>query len=1265
MAKRLRVYLSSTYEDLATYRERVFAALARAGLDVARMEDYSSSDERPVDRCLRDVAQSDIYVGVFAWRYGYVPPPEHGNPEGKSITELEYREAERCKLRKLLFFVHPDTREHWPDRFDDEKIGPSEHRGRLITFRNELATEKTASFFRTPDDLATLVLAALLRSGVVDRPYYVPSRPSGFVARPSRTGPLIAALIGNDPGAAANTIVQGPGGFGKTFLAVDACHSPEVVGAFPDGILWTTLGRAPNLATALADLHVQATGTMPDVASIEAIAKATARALEARRCLVVLDDVWQPEDLQCLLQLTFPRFLVTSRVTNLLDQARERGWAEVLVGEMQPTEAATLLARGLHVDDTNRRAILELSDRLGCWPLLIDLVGARLMEEYRTRHENLTSSIERVVTLFDQRGVLGFDRRNSTARNSAVTNSIKEGLTFANDTSPGVADKATELAIFPEGAAIPVLVLADLWHMPALDVEEDVLRILANLRIVVWDRHNSTVQVHDLVRRALLTFLGTDPGAVHRRLLLAWGDLHVPPHDYAWRRVCWHLREANRREDLRALLTDLTWLEAKLRHGGLSALLQDLDLVSDDDDVDGVRAALLLSTATISVQPELLAQQLESRLPASVWEHLKIRVASTTVGRLRSRRRTLTQVGGPVTRLFSLGNRTISSITSLNGTQLLLAAAEEGLITLNLETSHVAAFWPERAPSAIAVGDDEGRVVAYTVRDGTAIHMVTDGSESHVIPGTNESVRTITFCGSGRTLVTRGDKDTIHFYDSSTGRLLHSLPSAEGTARLVSASHRSHIVALVEYRLHDEKAPSVVRLFDVQRVQEVGVVEVPIRHVSQMAASPSGRLAACTHSFVHAMAVSVVDVQYRKILGVLNAEPGPTINMITCVAFSSDERLVMGGTRGGELLVWDVQTTELLRRINAHHNSTAFVGQHGSHIVTAGWTSSGGLDSAGNKDCNVKVWAGDLEALPDATDDAAAMERHGSDVSAMEISGDGSVIATGSYDRTVALWDVARMRRRCTLRVRGLVRTVSLSHSANVYAVLSNYLMDSGVVNVWSLANGEPLYEIETTDLGESMAVTPDGEYVLVTTAVTLDVHAVSDGSRTRSFAINDWNSASFHTGALCFSADGVVALGFKHGVVRWWNFASGQKLLEIKAHESAVMRLSVAESSGILVSLGSEGEVRLWHAGTGAAVGTLPTAGLNVVTLAAAKNKGLLLTGSSDGTARVWGLDSRKQLACFAVDSPLKVCAVSGDGCGVFLGDVSGVVHFFELEGV
>ena len=58
------------------------------------MEDYVATDERPVDKCLKDVAKADIYVGIFAFRYGYVPPADHSNPKGLSITELEFRQAE-------------------------------------------------------------------------------------------------------------------------------------------------------------------------------------------------------------------------------------------------------------------------------------------------------------------------------------------------------------------------------------------------------------------------------------------------------------------------------------------------------------------------------------------------------------------------------------------------------------------------------------------------------------------------------------------------------------------------------------------------------------------------------------------------------------------------------------------------------------------------------------------------------------------------------------------------------------------------------------------------------------------------------------------------------------------------------------------------------------------------------------------------------------------------------------------------------------------
>jgi hypothetical protein len=85
------VYVSSTYLDLVGYRRAVIEALRRMNYQVLCMEDYGAEDQRPLGRCREDVEASDIYVGIFAWRYGYVPEEE--NPAGRCITELEYRVA--------------------------------------------------------------------------------------------------------------------------------------------------------------------------------------------------------------------------------------------------------------------------------------------------------------------------------------------------------------------------------------------------------------------------------------------------------------------------------------------------------------------------------------------------------------------------------------------------------------------------------------------------------------------------------------------------------------------------------------------------------------------------------------------------------------------------------------------------------------------------------------------------------------------------------------------------------------------------------------------------------------------------------------------------------------------------------------------------------------------------------------------------------------------------------------------------------------------
>jgi hypothetical protein len=103
-----KIYLSSTYDDLKEHRRIVFDSLRKSGDEVIAMEDYVATDQRPVEKCLEDVEKSDIYVGIFAFRYGYIPAEGHGNPEQLSITELEFRHAESLDKPCLIFLANDE-----------------------------------------------------------------------------------------------------------------------------------------------------------------------------------------------------------------------------------------------------------------------------------------------------------------------------------------------------------------------------------------------------------------------------------------------------------------------------------------------------------------------------------------------------------------------------------------------------------------------------------------------------------------------------------------------------------------------------------------------------------------------------------------------------------------------------------------------------------------------------------------------------------------------------------------------------------------------------------------------------------------------------------------------------------------------------------------------------------------------------------------------------------------------------------------------------
>jgi hypothetical protein len=144
------IYISSTYEDLINERKAAAQAVKYLGHSVIAMENYVASDERPLDKCLKDVRSCNVYIGIFAWRYGYIP-------EGykKSISHLEYEAAKKEGTRRLIFLLHENAM--WPG----SKFSKGKERDRIDRFRDELQKERLASFFYNSDRLSTLVIAAL------------------------------------------------------------------------------------------------------------------------------------------------------------------------------------------------------------------------------------------------------------------------------------------------------------------------------------------------------------------------------------------------------------------------------------------------------------------------------------------------------------------------------------------------------------------------------------------------------------------------------------------------------------------------------------------------------------------------------------------------------------------------------------------------------------------------------------------------------------------------------------------------------------------------------------------------------------------------------------------------------------------------------------------------------------------------------------------------------------------------------------------------
>lgn len=383
--QRLRVFVSSTLVELADERVAVGRAIESLRLTPVMFE-LGARPHPPQELYRAYLAQSDIFIGLYWQRYGWVGP-------GMDISGLEDEFRLSRSLPRLVYLKTPA-----PD------LEP-----RLAEMIAELQADATASYrtFKTPRELGRLVredLATVLSERftastrvstsppVARREHSIPVTSTALMGRESDIASVVELL---ESAAVRLVTLTGQGGIGKTRLAVAVAEALQQRSP-STGVVFVPVASIddpelvlPRIAAAVGTV-VEGTRTPFDVL-IEHFAD--------HPTIIVLDNLEQvvavaPELDRLLAACPNLKILATSRAVLRLRAEREYAVPALpvpaLAAPPSVSEAADWPAVQLFVDraqavrydfrltEQNVGAVVEICRRLDGWPLAIELAAARL-----------------------------------------------------------------------------------------------------------------------------------------------------------------------------------------------------------------------------------------------------------------------------------------------------------------------------------------------------------------------------------------------------------------------------------------------------------------------------------------------------------------------------------------------------------------------------------------------------------------------------------------------------------------------------------------------------------------------------------------------------------------------------------------------------------------------------------------------------------------------------------------------------------------------
>ena len=1029
-------------------------------------------------------------------------------------------------------------------------------------------------------------------------PFMAPPLTPGFVPRPKEFGELLGLLLDKerkDP-VAITTALTGAGGFGKTTLATALCHDDDVIAAFDDGILWVTLGQTPNVVGELTRLYGALSGERPGFVSAEDAAVELQQKLATRNCLIVIDDVWDASHLRPFLR-GGPGCarLITTRMRSVAADAKR-----VDVDEMTGDEAVTLLTAKLEPKPRNLAPHAQLAKRLGEWPLLLKLVGSALHEAMETG-DTLEGALKFVNDALDEGGIAVFDRDSTEDRNQAVGIAVGASLKLL---APDERERCLQLGVFPEDAEIPVSVIAGLWGFNSVRTRQ-LLQKLYGFSLIELDLGAGQVQLHDALAAFFLAQL-PDPQEAHRKLVASWGNAHELAEIYAWRWIAYHLVNAGLHDQLRRLLLDLSWLDAKLRATDIGFLLVDFDCLNDEQPLSLLRDTLRLSAHVLTRDKTQLAGQLYGRIPETeldLRERLHAWASGLKFSWLRPLRPTLDAPGGPLIRTLEGHTGAVFAVAiTPDGERAISAASDRTLKVWDLATGATLRTLEGHTGPVLAVATtpDGQRVVSAADDRTLKVWDLATGAMLGTFEWHTGPVTAVVVTPDGQRAVSSSLDATLRVWDLATGATLCTVAghNIANCALAITPDGRRAVSAA---------AYNTLKLWDLETGATLRILKQDAVLVFAAAIAHDGRRAVSAASDG---TLTVWDLETGSALRTLERHT----DAVYAVAITPDGRRAISGASDRTLKVWDLETGALLSTLEGHTNWVKAVAltPDGKHIVSAA------------HDHTLKVW--DL-----MTGHAGrTRERHTGGVRAVAITLDGQRAVSVADDLKVKLWDLATGTPRPSLD----------DHA------------DSASASVFKLYG--------QTDRIIALAITPDGRRAVCAAADrTLKVWDLATGAMLRAL-----EGHAEPVLGVAITPDGQRAVsGAGDGLLKVWDLATGVTLRTLEGPVGRVYGVAITADGERAVCAAEDRALKVWDLASGRPLCKLEGHLDTVFGVAITPDGQHTSSAGVDHTLRVWNVATEEEAATFWADAPLVACAIAGDGVTILAGDTTGGVHFLRWE--